>query len=174
MEAILARHLGHTGVGTFELTARIFNTQLDQVLDRCHLEKGSESPFKLADGKVHHCRELFHADFLREIPRQMIHRRPEILVRADHRSGTPGIPHRPRNSNDLSRAIMEGSLTRKIPVQDTFPNVAQGKQRTAMFTLGEPGAKSSEPDHEKLTFHTAGRDFRLTDLHGKVVKAILA
>jgi uncharacterized protein (DUF1501 family) len=29
-------------------------------------------------------------------------------------------------------------------------------------------------DHEKLTFHQAGRDFRLTDVHGKVVKGILA
>jgi hypothetical protein len=29
-------------------------------------------------------------------------------------------------------------------------------------------------DHEKLTFRYAGRDFRLTDVHGKVVKALLA
>jgi hypothetical protein len=29
-------------------------------------------------------------------------------------------------------------------------------------------------DHEKLTFRHAGRDFRLTDIHGNVVKAILA
>ncbi len=29
-------------------------------------------------------------------------------------------------------------------------------------------------DHERLTYHTAGRDFRLTDVHGKVVKALLA
>jgi hypothetical protein len=29
-------------------------------------------------------------------------------------------------------------------------------------------------DHERLTYHHAGRDFRLTDVHGKVVKAILA
>ncbi len=29
-------------------------------------------------------------------------------------------------------------------------------------------------DHEKLTFHHAGRDFRLTDVHGKVVRALLA
>jgi len=28
-------------------------------------------------------------------------------------------------------------------------------------------------DHEKLTFHHAGRDFRLTDVHGKVVDAII-
>jgi len=29
-------------------------------------------------------------------------------------------------------------------------------------------------DHERLTFHHAGRDFRLTDVHGEVVKDILA
>ena len=29
-------------------------------------------------------------------------------------------------------------------------------------------------DHEKLTFHHAGRDFRLTDVDGEVVKAIVA
>ena len=29
-------------------------------------------------------------------------------------------------------------------------------------------------DHEKLTFRHAGRDFRLTDVQGRVVKEILA
>jgi hypothetical protein len=29
-------------------------------------------------------------------------------------------------------------------------------------------------DHERLTFRYAGRDFRLTDVHGKVVRDILA
>jgi uncharacterized protein (DUF1501 family) len=29
-------------------------------------------------------------------------------------------------------------------------------------------------DHEKLTYHYAGRDFRLTDVHGRVVKEIIA
>ncbi len=29
-------------------------------------------------------------------------------------------------------------------------------------------------DHEKLTFRHAGRDFRLTDVHGKVIKALFA
>jgi len=28
-------------------------------------------------------------------------------------------------------------------------------------------------DHEKLTYRYAGRDFRLTDVYGNVVKAIL-
>ena len=29
-------------------------------------------------------------------------------------------------------------------------------------------------DHERLTFRFQGRDFRLTDVHGKVVRPILA
>ena len=29
-------------------------------------------------------------------------------------------------------------------------------------------------DHEKLTYSFQGRDFRLTDVHGKVVRALLA
>ena len=29
-------------------------------------------------------------------------------------------------------------------------------------------------DHEKLTYRCAGRDFRLTDVYGEVVKEILA
>ena len=29
-------------------------------------------------------------------------------------------------------------------------------------------------DHERLTYRYAGRDFRLTDVHGNVVKEILA
>jgi hypothetical protein len=28
-------------------------------------------------------------------------------------------------------------------------------------------------DHEQLTYRYAGRDFRLTDVHGSVVKAIM-
>jgi hypothetical protein len=29
-------------------------------------------------------------------------------------------------------------------------------------------------DHERLTYRYQGRDFRLTDVHGRVVRAILA
>jgi hypothetical protein len=39
-------------------------------------------------------------------------------------------------------------------------------QATILHTLGF--------DHERLTFHHAGRDYRLTDVHGKVVPGLLA
>jgi hypothetical protein len=29
-------------------------------------------------------------------------------------------------------------------------------------------------DHERLTFRHAGRDFRLTDVHGRVVRELLS
>ena len=38
-------------------------------------------------------------------------------------------------------------------------------QATILHTLGL--------DHERLTYRHAGRDFRLTDVHGKVVREIL-
>jgi hypothetical protein len=28
-------------------------------------------------------------------------------------------------------------------------------------------------DHEKLTYHHSGRDYRLTDVHGRVIKEII-
>jgi arylsulfatase A-like enzyme len=39
-------------------------------------------------------------------------------------------------------------------------------QATVMHLLGV--------DHERLTFRYQGRDFRLTDVHGKVVRELLA
>lgn len=39
-------------------------------------------------------------------------------------------------------------------------------QATILHTLGF--------DHERLTYHHAGRDFRLTDVHGKVIQDLLA
>ncbi len=37
---------------------------------------------------------------------------------------------------------------------------------TMLYTLGI--------DHERLTYHSQGRDFRLTDVSGNVVKEVLA
>ena len=36
------------------------------------------------------------------------------------------------------------------------------------------GASNGPVSHEKLTFRHAGRDFRLTDVHGRVVSDLLA
>ena len=46
-------------------------------------------------------------------------------------------------------------------------------------TVVHPGLTRTERaaagiDHEKLTYRFQGRDFRLTDIHGKVVKELFA
>ena len=63
----------------------------------------------------------------------------------------PGIVH--GGTDDLGYQAVE----KPVHVHDV--------QATILHTLGL--------DHERLTFRYAGRDFRLTDVHGKVVKDIL-
>jgi hypothetical protein len=50
------------------------------------------------------------------------------------------------------------AVENKVPVHDLHA--------TMLWLLGF--------DHERLTFRNAGRDFRLTDVHGQVVKALIA
>lgn len=57
-------------------------------------------------------------------------------------------------TDDLGFGIVEG----KVHVHDL--------QATILHLLGF--------DHEKLTYRFHGRDFRLTDVHGEVVKSILS
>ena len=60
-----------------------------------------------------------------------------------------------------------------------------GQEFVALHFLAERGAVSVHDrhatilhllgiDHQRLTYRHAGRDFRLTDVHGHVVKAVLA
>ena len=49
--------------------------------------------------------------------------------------------------------------------------------RDAVLQVGDSGANVVAGigiDHEKLTYHYSGRDYRLTDVHGRVVRDILA
>jgi hypothetical protein len=64
----------------------------------------------------------------------------------------PGITH--GSTDDLGFHV----ATNPVHVHDL--------QATILHLLGF--------DHERLTFHHAGRDFRLTDVHGKVVRELLA
>ena len=64
----------------------------------------------------------------------------------------PGITH--GQTDDLGFHVVEGP----VHIHDL--------QATILHQLGL--------DHERLTYRYAGRDFRLTDVHGKVVKEILA
>ena len=49
-----------------------------------------------------------------------------------------------------------------------------GRVNTAGNPLIRQSVNSSSHDHERLTFRHSGRDFRLTDVHGDVVKGVLA
>jgi hypothetical protein len=64
----------------------------------------------------------------------------------------PGITH--GRTDDLGFHVVEDP----VHVHDL--------QATILHLLGF--------DHERLTYHHAGRDFRLTDVHGKVVEGVLA
>ena len=48
------------------------------------------------------------------------------------------------------------------------------RTRSTSTTCRRRSCTCSGFDHERLTYRYAGRDFRLTDVHGKVVKSILA
>lgn len=88
---------------------------------------------------------------------------PAELVGRDHNLGAftvwmagggikPGLSY-----GETDPIGMEG-IKNRVHVHDL--------QATILHTLGL--------NHEKLTYHFQGRDFRLTDVHGKVVKDILA
>jgi hypothetical protein len=55
--------------------------------------------------------------------------------------------------------------SRRTPMVEN-PGHVHGIQARSVRLLGF--------DHERLTHHTRGRDFRLSDVHGKVVEALLA
>ena len=48
------------------------------------------------------------------------------------------------------------------------------RTRSTSTTSTPPSCTCSGFDHEKLTYRHAGRDFRLTDVYGNVVRDILA
>jgi len=64
----------------------------------------------------------------------------------------PGITY--GKSDDLGFNVAENP----VPIHDL--------QATILHLLGL--------NHERLTYHYAGRDFRLTDVEGKVIQGILA
>ena len=55
-----------------------------------------------------------------------------------------------------------------------FPLVTYALTGSAMLAAASEALHLLGLDHEKLTFRHAGRDFRLTDTKGDVVKGILA
>jgi arylsulfatase A-like enzyme len=86
--------------------------------------------------------------------------------------GTDGRDHHP---NAFTMWLAGGGIKRGITFGESDElgfNVVRGKvhvhdlQATILHLLGF--------DHTKLTYRFQGRDFRLTDVHGEVVKELLA
>ncbi len=75
-----------------------------------------------------------------------------------HACGWPAAASRAATSTARPTSSASQAVENKVHVHDLHA--------TILHLLGF--------DHEKLTYRYAGRDFRLTDVHGKVVKEILA
>ena len=83
---------------------------------------------------------------------------PRPSSRTPSRSGWPAAASSPASAT--ARPTTSATTSPKDPVH------VHDFQATILHLLGI--------DHEKLTFKFQGRHFRLTDVHGKVVKGVLA
>ena len=82
------------------------------------------------------------------------------------RPSSAGVHHVDGRRRHQARASPTAPPTTWASTSPTNPVHVHDLQATILHLLGF--------DHERLTFHHAGRDFRLTDVHGKVVKDLLA
>jgi hypothetical protein len=81
-----------------------------------------------------------------------------IIIPSVSRSGRQGAASRAARST--ARRMISPATSPKTPVD------AHDFQATILHLLGI--------DHTRLTFKYQGRHYRLTDVHGKVVKGVLA
>ena len=89
-----------------------------------------------------------------------------------------------RRSRSLLHPIAEAQPPQPAPHQLARPRIQYGatddygyyavEQKMHIHDLHATILHLLGLDHEKLTYRHAGRDFRLTDVHGNVVKDILA
>ena len=88
---------------------------------------------------------------------------------------SPDHPGREHHHQVFSSWLAGGGIKRGIVhgESDEF-GIAVGKDRVHVHDFHATILHQLGLDHERLTFRHAGRDFRLTDVHGKVVREILA
>jgi uncharacterized protein (DUF1501 family) len=97
---------------------------------------------------------------------------------------TPMVETNPTLGRSLGRDHHPQAFTIWMAGGGVKPGIAFGKTDDLGFHPAEDAVHVHDVqatilnqlglDHERLTFRTAGRDFRLTDVHGKVIKDILA
>ena len=98
-----------------------------------------------------------------------------LLVRAGHSPGRDLIPASDHNPGGFTVWVAGGGLKPGLSYGATDEFGAQAvENKIHMHDLHATILHQLGLDHEKLTFQYAGRPFRLTDVHGRVVKEILA
>ena len=87
---------------------------------------------------------------------------------------TYGRDHHPRCFTTLlAGAGVQGGLTWGA-TDDYCYNIVTPEQKVHVHDLNATILHLMGIDHETLTYHHAGRDFRLTDVHGEVINGIIA
>ena len=76
-----------------------------------------------------------------------------------------------RGRVELLQALMLGVVGTRRPIAY---GIAVAEKRVHVHDFHATILHLMGLDHEKLTFRYAGRDFRLTDVHGEIVEGILA
>ena len=89
-------------------------------------------------------------------------KRADFIAVRDIRS-TPAQTLAQLTSADVELVVLEGSVQVASPT--LYARLTQ-HHRSGLHLLGF--------DHEKFTFRHAGRDFRLTDVHGTVIRDLIA
>ena len=88
--------------------------------------------------------------------------------------GDPGKGGRDHNPRGFTMWLAGGGVKGGFSYGETDEyGYAAVNEKVHMHDLHATILHSLGLNHEKLTFRHAGRDFRLTDVHGSVVKAIL-
>ena len=95
----------------------------------------------------------------------------EPKVTDAHEKRFPGTERRSSARGSLPKQFSV-SMRPGIPFQVYQPGAAQ--DITTGYDLHATILHQMGLDHEKLTYRHGGRDWRLTDVHGHVVKAVLA
>ncbi len=97
---------------------------------------------------------------------------------------TPMVESHPILGRSLGRDHHPQAFTMWMAGGGIKPGIVHGEDRRSGISRRRKRRAHSRPagddpahlglDHERLTFRHAGRDFRLTDVSGNVVRAILA